>query len=564
MVDFWIIRSFVSRKSIERMKQYFLAVMMVTISLGTTMEGYAQRKTGRSENLDVYMGSSIKKEADKKMTQFLAYNANGYVTYTFHNRQDIFTVYDTTMQPISSAKFDRLQSADGYVHKGFILLKDKAILLTGKTLTYDKANTVYLSAFDAEALKTEDPKEVTRVEGNGFHANFNDGHLNYAVSEDGSKFVVYFKKAKRADKKDDPTQAFRFMTFDADLDKKWQQDVEFRSADGTFQLGGSAWEASAPKAAVGIANDGTVYCWGRTDKGDAFNNDARYHVKLTKVNSEGFETIDLSGDLEKQLRNWTLQGTESGMIMAANYMDWENTTKSWLEKSDGFAFVSWSGAVNQRPVFKYIPFDDEYMILHQSKVIAKRVEKDSKDAAGAFEDNFVIKGFTKLDGDNYLIMAESSLDSTKFNAHLDIDIITYTRRDAQFFSVNATDGKLNWNTRIPKFQENKTGKGLGYVCKVVGRKMYVLFNDHFANIEKEWTPLDGVAKFDAMDNPIVLTTINLDEPTKLEKREKLWTSEKTSSYFEEFNFLSLDGSIEGILYLDDEVGKEQFVRMVFK
>jgi len=546
------------------MKQYFLGVMMVAVGLGATTEGFAQRKTGRSENLDVYMGSSIKKEADKKMTQFLAYNANGFVTHTFYNRQDIFTVYDTTMQPISATKFDRLQSADGYVHKGFIRLKDKAILLTGKTLNYDKANTVYLSEFDAEALKIGDAKEVTRVEGNGFHANFNDGHLNYAVSEDGSKFVVYFKKAKRADKKDDPTQAFRFMAFDADLDKKWQQDVEFRSGDGTFQLGGSAWDASAPKAAVGIANDGTVYCWGRTDKGDAFNNDARYRVKLTKVNSEGFETIDLSGDLEKQIRNWTLQGTESGMIMAANYMDWNNDTKSWLEKADGIAFVSWTGAAKQRPVFKYIPFDDAYMILHQSKSIVKRVEKDSKNAAGAFEDNFVIKGFTKLDGDNYLIMAESSLDSTKFNAHLDIDIITYTRKDAQFFSVNATDGKLNWSTRVPKDQENKTGKGLGYACKVVDDKLYVLFNDNFANIEKEWTPELGVAKFDKMDNPIVLVTINMTNPTSVAKREKLWTSEKTGSYFEEYNFLSQNDSNEGTLYLDDEIGKEQFVRMVFK
>ena len=546
------------------MKQYFLGVMMVALSLGSATEGFAQRKTGRSDNLDVYMGSSIKKEADKKMTQFLAYNSNGYVTYTFYNRQDIFTVYDTTLQPISSTKFDRLQSADGYVNKGFIRLKDKAVLLTGKTLNYDKANTVYLSVFDAEALKLEDPKEVTRVEGNGFHSNFNDSHLNYAVTEDGSTFVVYFKKAKRADKKDDPTQTFRFMAFDADLDKKWQQDVEFRSGDGVFRLGGSDWAETAPEASVGIANDGTVYCWGRTDKGDAFDNDARYHVKLTKVNSEGFETIDLSGDQDKLIRDWTLQGTENGMIMAANYMDWENTTKSWLEKADGFALVSWTGAVKQRPVFKYIPFDDEYMILHQSKSIVKRVEKDSKDAAGAFEDNFVINGFTKLGGDNYLIMAESSLDSTKFNAHLDIDITTYTRRDAQFFSVNASDGKLNWSTRVPKFQENKTGKGLGYVCKVVGRKLYVLFNDNFANIEKEWKAEDGVAKFDNMDNPIVLTAINLDEPTKLEKREKLWTSEKTASYFEGFNFLSLDGSTEGILYLDDEVGKEQFVRMVFK
>lgn len=546
------------------MKQYFLGVMMVAFSLGSATEGFAQRKTGRSDNLDVYMGSSIKKEADKKMTQFLAYNSNGYVTYTFYNRQDIFTVYDTTLQPISSTKFDRLQSADGYVNKGFIRLKDKAVLLTGKTLNYDKANTVYLSVFDAEALKLEDPKEVTRVEGNGFHSNFNDSHLNYAVSEDGSTFVVYFKKAKRADKKDDPTQTFRFMAFDANLDKKWQQDVEFRSGDGVFRLGGSDWVETAPEASVGIANDGTVYCWGRTDKGDAFDNDARYHVKLTKVNSEGFETIDLAGDQDKFIRDWTLQGTESGMIMAANYMDWENTTKSWLEKADGFALVSWTGAVKQRPVFKYIPFDDEYMILHQSKSIVKRVEKDSKDAAGAFEDNFVINGFTKLGGDNYLIMAESSLDSTKFNAHLDIDITTYTRRDAQFFSVNASDGKLNWSIRVPKFQENKTGKGLGYVCKVVGRKLYVLFNDNFANIEKEWKAEDGVAKFDNMDNPIVLTTINLDEPTKLEKREKLWTSEKTASYFEGFNFLSLDGSNEGILYLDDEVGKEQFVRMVFK
>ncbi|HAP68245.1 MAG TPA: hypothetical protein DCR04_00735 [Flavobacteriales bacterium] len=546
------------------MKKYLAGAIMLVLAIGIVSESFAQRKTGRSKNVDVWMGSSIKKDATKKMSQFLVSNANGYITHAFHNRQDIYTVYDTTLQPISSERFDRLQSDDGYVNKGFIHLKDKAIRLTGKTLNYDKANTVYLAEFDAEALKVGEDKEVSRVDGNGFFANYNDAHLNHAVSEDGSKFVVYFKKAKRPDKLDDPTQAFRFMVFDADLDKKWQQDVEFRSGDGVFQVGGSEWKADAPKAAIGIANNGTVYCWGRTDKGDGYDNDARYHVKLTKVNAEGFETIDLSGDQEKKIRDWTLHGTESGMIMAANYMDWENDTKSWLEKSDGFAFVNWSGAVKQRPVFKFIEFDDDYMTLHQSKSIVKRVDKDSKGSAGAFEDNFVIKGFQNLGDDNYLVLAESGLDSTKFNAHLDINISTYTRRDAQFFSVNSRDGSVNWSTRVPKFQENKTGEGLGYICKVANGKLHVVFNGQFSSLEKEWTPLDGVDKFDKMDNPIVLVTLDMDKPRELDRREKLWTSEKTKSYFETSQFHTTNDSNEGLLYLDDEVGKEQFVRLIFK
>jgi len=527
-------------------------------------DSFAQRKTGRSKNVDVWMGSSIKKDAGKKMSQFLVSNANGFVTHTFHNRQDIYTVYDTTLQPISSERVDRLQSDDGYVNKGFVRLKDKAVRLTGKTLNYDKANTVYLAEFDAEALKVGEDKEVSRVDGNGFYANYNDAHLNYAVSEDGSKFVVYFKKAQRPDKLDDPTQTFRFMVFDADLDKKWQQDVEFRSGKDVFMLGGSEWKETAPKAAIGIANNGTVYCWGRTDKGDGYDNDARYHVKLTKVNAEGFETIDLSGDQDKKIRDWTLQGTESGMIMAANYMDWENDTKSWLEKSDGFAFVNWSGAVKQRPVFKFIEFDDDYMTLHQSKSIVNRVQKDAKGSAGAFEDNFVIKGFQNLGNDNYLVLAESSLDSTKFNAHLDIDITTYTRRDAQFFSINSRDGSVNWSTRVPKFQENKTAQGLGYICKVVSSNLHVVFNGQFSSLEKEWTPSDGVDKFDKMDNPVILVTINMEKPRELDRREKLWTSEKTNSYLEPSQFYTTNDTNEGLLYLDDELGKEQFVRLVFQ
>jgi len=546
------------------MKKYLIGFVALMIGVSISSEGFAQRKTGRSKNVDVYMGSSIKKDGSKKMSQFLTSNANGFVTHTFHNRQDIFTVYDTTLQPIASERFDRLQSDDGYVNKGFVCLKDKAIRLTGKTLHYDKANTVYLAEFDAEALKVGEDKEVSRVDGNGFYANYNDAHLNYVVSEDGSKFVVYFKKANRPDKLDDPTQTFRFMVFDADLEKKFQQDVEFRSGDGILRIGGSDWKESAPEAAIGIANNGTVYCWGRTDKGDGFDSDARYHVKLTKVNAQGFETIDLSGDQEKRIRDWVLQGTDEGMIMAANYMDWENDTKSWLEKSDGFAFVNWSGAVKQRPVFKYIEFDDEYMSMNQGKSIVKRVQKDSKGSAGAFEDNFVVKGFGNLGDDNYLVLAESSLDSTKFNAHLDIDITKYTRRDAQFFSINSRDGSLNWSTRIPKFQENKTGQGLGYFAKVVGTKLHVIFNDNFANIEKEWQPSDGVAKFDKMDNPIVLVTIDMENPEALGKREKLWKSEKTKSYPETVNFFSYDGSNAALLYLDDEEAKEQFVKMYFK
>lgn len=545
------------------MNRCFVGIVVLVLSFGMVSHGFAQRKTGRSTDVEVWMGSSIKKDATNKMNQFLVANTNGFVTHTLHNRQHIFTVYDTTLQPISSTRFDHLQSDDGYVNKGFIHLKDKAILLTGKTLRYDKANTVYLASFDAKALKVDDDKEVSRVDGNGYYQNFNDAHLNYSVSEDGSKFVVYFKKANRPDKLDDPTQVFRFMVFDADLEKRWQQDVTFKTNDGLFRVGGSDWKEEAPKAAVGIANNGTVYCWGRTDKGDGSDNDARYRVKLTKVNAEGFETVDLSGDQEKKIRDWTLQGTESGMIMAANYMDWENDTKSWLEKSDGFAFVNWSGAIKQRPVFKFIEFDEDYMTMHQSKSSIKRIQRDAKNTAGAFEDNFVIKGFANLGDDNYLVLAESSLDSVKFNAHLDIDITTYTRKDAQFFSINTKDGSVNWRTRIPKFQENKTGQGLGYFAKVVDRKLYVIFNDHLANTEKEWSPSNGVAKFDKMNNPIVLVTIDMEHPEKTVKREKLWTSEKTKSYFEPNQGYTTQNSNEALLYLDDEVGKEQFVRIIF-
>ena len=138
------------------------------------------------------------------------------------------------------------------------------------------------------------------------------------------------------------------------------------------------------------------------------------------------------------------------------------------------------------------------------------------------------------------------------------------RKDAQFFSVNSRSGKLNWNLRIPKHQESKTAEGMGYVCKVAGEKMYVIFNDHFDNVEKEWTTEKGVSKFSKMDNPVVMLAIDLNDPAKSVKREKLWKSEKVKTYFEPVNFYTSQDSNEGMLYLDDPLGKDIFVRMVFK
>ncbi|MFT5311518.1 MAG: hypothetical protein ACI8VL_002437, partial [Bacteroidia bacterium] len=152
----------------------------------------------------------------------------------------------------------------------------------------------------------------------------------------------------------------------------------------------------------------------------------------------------------------------------------------------------------------------------------------------------------------------------RYNAHLDVNITTYTRNDAQFFSVNTKTGKLNWSLRIPKFQENKTEEGLGYVCKVSGDKMYVIFNDHFDNVEKEWKPENGVSKFSKMDNPVVMLAIDLNNPNQPVRREKIWKSEKVKTYFEPANFYSAADSNEGLLYLDDKAGKDIFVKMVFK
>ncbi len=539
-------------------------LLLVAICLWYSPYLSAQRKTGRSTNVDVYMGAAVKKTAERKMNQFLAANNNGYITHTYHLGEDIFTAYDSTLQPISKVNFDRKSSEKDLVHKGFIRLKGKAILLTGKALHYDKANAVYLTEFDLKELKFNETTEISRIDGNGFYKDFHQAHLGYSVSEDGSKFVVYFKKIKRAYKSDDRTQRFRFIVFDSSLEKLWEQDVDFESGDGDYRLGGSDWEKEGNDAAICLANNGNVYCWGRTDKGDGFDNDQRYHVKLSKITKEGHDKIGLSGDQSKKIRDWKIHGTESGMLMAANYMERENKTKSYLEKSDGFAFVQWSGAVKQRPVFKFIGFDEEYMTLNQPKHVVKRVSRDEGKPAGAFEDNFQIKGFRKMDQDNYLILGETHHDSTKFNAHLDIDIVTYSRGDAHFFSINARDGKLNWSTRIPKLQRNKTAEGLGYICKVVGRKMYVMFNDHFDNIEKGWSPSNGVGRFTKMDNPVVLLTMDMDNPRKPVRREKLWTTEKTNSYFEEYNFFNSSNPFESLLYLDDGVGKERFVRMIFK
>jgi len=523
----------------------------------------AQRKTGRSKNVDVYMGAAIKKPVERKQTQFISAKGKEYVTHTYYLGEDIYTVYDTTLQPVSKVKYDRLHSDKTFTHKGFIGLKDKEVLLTAKTLQYDKANAVYLSLLDQESLALKDALEITRVDRNGYYEAFGAAHLNYSVSEDGSKFLVYFKM-KAESKSEIGTQRFRFVAFNSELKKLWTEDVEFKAEIGGYLLGGTDWETEVGSTSICIANNGSAYCWGRTDKGDAFEHEYRYNVKLSKISEEGHEEVKLAGDQSKRIRDWTIQGTDEGMIMAANYMDWENTSKSFLEKSDGFAFVSWSGAVKQRPTLKFLEFDYDYMTLNQSSSITKRVKRDSKGPAGAFEDNFNINGFERIDQDNYLVLGESRHDSTKYNAHLAIDITTYARGDIHLFSVNPNNGKLNWSTRIPRRQGNKTGEGLGYACKVVDNKVYVLFNDHFDNIEKDWDLLKGVSKFGKMDNPITMMAISMEEPRAKVKREKLWTSAKTEGYFETRNFHSNSDSNEALLYINSKVGKERFVRMIFK
>jgi hypothetical protein len=67
-----------------------------------------------------------------------------------------------------------------------------------------------------------------------------------------------------------------------------------------------------------------------------------------------------------------------------------------------------------------------------------------------------------------------------------------------------------------------------------------------------------------MGNPIVLVTLDMEKPRELDRREKLWKSEKTESYFEPIQFYTTNHTNEGLLYLDDEVGEEQFVKMYFK
>ena len=159
------------------------------------------------------MGAAIKKPIERKQTQFVSSKDKEYVTHTYYLGEDIYTVYDTTLQPVSKVKYDRLHSDKTFTHKGFYPLKRQRGTSNCKTLQYDKANAVYLSQLDQESLELKDAVEVTRVNRNGYYEAFGSAHLNYSVSEDGYKFLVYFKM-KAESKSELGIQRFRFLAFD--------------------------------------------------------------------------------------------------------------------------------------------------------------------------------------------------------------------------------------------------------------------------------------------------------------------------------------------------------------
>lgn len=505
-------------------------LLPITILLTTTTvnEALAQKTLG--EVAGVRVTSSDVKSREPKETVF---NISDLTTETFKvyiksDSDSKVETYDSDMKLVSAesvelgtSKSEDRKDADFY---RFVNVNGKKYVLS---IYVDGGENIFtVVAVGNDGMNESEPIEFLRLSKENAFKDFKYQRPDILKSDNGAH-VLLAMKLPEPDKSDPPVFTYQYVMFGPEMKVLWSKEMKYDHSEGIQRL-----ENELP------LNDGSVVSLTRIDKGRGFEADKRfeqrlYHINGDNVNKTGFPAIG-----KVLLKHAELN---SGGISA--------TLTYGLRSYEGLLLVDWN--FDGEPIVKKVPYGIDHLTKKATENLVKKYTKDYEKGKPLTIEKFEVEGVEKLaDGTRMVHGQERWLNE---------DFITGPIR---LFGLNK-DNEMVWSQVIPvKQTRSGTNEGLGYLLKVVGDMVYVIFNDNYRNLSWDESSSDP-STYSGPDNPVVLVSFDIKDPDGTYSRKQLWESKDVGGMFSLSKYYHDDTDNYGVAYIQGRLLKECLVKIEF-
>ena len=514
----------------------------------------AQKLVSKSKNAEAYAGKVTKRKPGETIDEFISMTKDEFKiklrskdTYEFVTYDSDLNQIDSRTEQIVEKKKKDYGKADWYIFE----FGESRYLLKGITDRDNEQNVFNITEIDENDDEVASPIELATIKGKEYYYVIENADLDYDFSDDGSKLMVSFKLPELRDKDNIKYKRYQYFVFNEDMQLEWSKVVDFKHKGGRNQYGGAAR----------VSNDGEIYGWARVDRGRSYKKQERWSLDLYRFNKDEEASTTIKGvdpnGITTDIRDGVYSLFSTYSVRGFVLFGFGNPGGHI-----GFLSVKWNGGDREKPQVLKTAFGAEHASKNQPTKERKKHKAREKKDKDIYIPHLVVDEVILLEDGSHLVIAQEKFSVTT-TSKSGFTRTKYYNLDIHIFGLDS-EFRIQWSNIIPCYQLMGSTVHSGYVRKLIGDKLYFVFNDNYRNLEKEWNTTKKPNRFSGGDHPTSIVTLDLTDPEAKQKRELLWKSKSVGGSFRTDLYYSPDDLTSGLVYIQGGKLKQGLVRIDYQ
>ncbi len=347
----------------------------------------------------------------------------------------------------------------------------KVYVFTSYQDTKLKEKYIFLHEYDASVMTVSAGKEIAKMSFEGFKRS-QSGDFSVVYSEDRNSILVYFELPYG----DNDPERFGVIAYDRNMNVIWEN---------TFVLPYQADKFRREQLFLG--NNGEIFLTGRKylEKDPGVRRDPKnFQFVLLHTANNGNELIEHVIALnDYYITDLTAAMTKQNDIICTGFFS--EKQKSFSIK--GVFYILIDDITKTKTVETVKVFDYEFITEGLTERQRKRSDKNLAKGRNIEMPDFEFRDIILKENGGVLLTAEQFFVRVVSTTDSRTGMITYTYyyyyNDIIVVDIDS-DGTINWTVKIPKTQLSSNDNGFysSFLMAVHRDKMYMIFNDHLANV----------------------------------------------------------------------------------
>lgn len=372
--------------------------------------------------------------------------------------------------------------------------------------------------------------------------------LNYVISPDQSKILLYYKLPETRAPEGHLVQHFRFMVFDDKMNLIWEKDQAYDHHNDKSMVGNHEWLVHHhPSPPFFLSNTGAVISWTNNREKKEFNSTSIY---ITQADETLVRKIDhLSSDHFKIMN-------EGSNIYLINFMnDVVGRKNEASRKVIGISLITLNPQLNYEAFVDYFPFEAAYFQKNIYSKISKTALEEEQNNKNVSIMDLVMMDVQIMEDESLLISGTQKikiLRQQKSGAYF----TTYFNQNLLLFNVKPNTG-IQWNYNIPFIQKDNVD--MGAIMKIHKNKIYVMFNDNIQHFSPTWDNTSNL-RYTGKNNEIALVVVDPENLENAQKRINIGNKKEHGFILPEFYFSEKDQSWGYFFHFNKLASKTKLTR----